>query len=278
METRRMCPHCRAFITTRDRVCPYCQETVGPRAIETRDAGSILGGFIPHARFTTTMILLLNAALYLATGLYSMRSGNGNLIDIDLQTLGQFGAKYSPFIVQYGQWWRLVTAGFLHGGLMHIAMNSWVLFDLGAQVEEVFGPARLIVIYFCSTVGGFTASMFWSPRVPSVGASAGIMGLIGTMIALGMMHRSAVGAAIRGVYVRYAIYVLVFGLLPFFSIDNAAHIGGLATGFGVTWLAGLPRSERHGREQFWRAASYVCLGLTGLSFFKMYMAFAAIQP
>src|ERR1044071_4859315 len=103
METRRMCPHCRAFITTRDRVCPYCHESVGPRAADTGGGGSILGGFIPHARFTTTMILLVNTALYLATGLYSMRSGNGNLIDIDLQTLGQFGAKYSPFIVQYGQ-------------------------------------------------------------------------------------------------------------------------------------------------------------------------------
>ena len=272
-----MCPHCRAFITTRDRVCPYCNEPVGPRAVETRGGGEILAGFIPHARFTTTMILLLNAALYLATGLYSMRSGNGNLIDIDLQTLGQFGAKYSPFILHYGQWWRLVTAGFLHGGLMHIAMNSWVLFDLGAQVEEVFGPARLIVIYFCSTVCGFLASMFWSPTVPSVGASAGIMGLIGTMIALGMMHRSALGAAIRGVYVRYAIYVLLFGLLPFFSIDNAAHIGGLVGGFTVAWLAGLPRLAGNWREKFWRAACYVCLALTALSFLKMYLAFAAYQ-
>jgi rhomboid protease GluP len=277
METRRMCPHCRAFITTRDRVCPYCHEAVGPRAVDS-GGGSILGGFIPHARFTTTMILLVNAALYLATGLYSMNSGNGNLIDIDLRTLVQFGAKFSPLISQYGQWWRLVTAGFLHGGLMHIAMNSWVLFDLGAQVEEVFGPARLIVIYFCSTVFGFLASMFWSPMVPSVGASAGIMGLIGTMIALGMMHRSALGAAIRGVYVRYAIYVLLFGLLPFFSIDNAAHVGGLAGGFAVAWLAGLPRLVDDRREKLWRAASYVCLALTAFCFFKMYLAFASIQP
>src|SRR5689334_16264648 len=101
METRRMCPHCRAFITTRDRVCPYCHEPVGPRAVEARGGGSILGGFIPHARFTTTMILLLNAALYLATGLYSMRSGNGTLVDIDLQTLVQFGAKYAPLIQKF---------------------------------------------------------------------------------------------------------------------------------------------------------------------------------
>ena len=54
-----------------------------------------------------------------------------------------------------GQWWRLVTAGFLHGGLFHILMNSWVLFDLGAQVEQVYGARRMLVFYFVSTVGGF---------------------------------------------------------------------------------------------------------------------------
>jgi rhomboid protease GluP len=276
METRRMCPHCRAFITTKDRVCPYCHEPVGPRAVERRDGGTILGGMIPHAQFTTTMILLINAALFLATGLYSMTSGNGSLMNIDIQTLVQFGAKYTPFIVRYGQWWRLVTAGFLHGGLIHIAMNSWVLFDLGAQIEEVYGSSRLIVIYFCATVGGFLASMLWSPMAPSMGASAGIMGLIGAMIALGMMHRSALGAAIRGVYIRYAVYVLLFGLLPFFNVDNAAHLGGLVAGFAFAWLAGLPRTAGNWREQLWKSASYVCLALTAFSFLKMYLAFASI--
>jgi hypothetical protein len=103
------------------------------------------------------------------------------------------------------------------------------------------------------------------------------MGLIGAMIALGMMHRSALGAAIRGVYIRYAIYVLLFGLLPFFSVDNAAHLGGLVAGFGVAWLAGLPRLAGGWREQFWKGASWVCLGITALCFLKMYLAFTAIS-
>ena len=71
-----------------------------------------------------------------------------------------------------------MTAGFLHGGLLHIGMNSWVLFDLGAQVEEVYGASRLIVVYFMATVFGFLLSTFWTAAL-SVGASAGIMGLIG---------------------------------------------------------------------------------------------------
>ena len=183
-----------------------------------------------------------------------MRAGNGTLHEYRLSDAGAVRRKVAS-AHPVGQWWRLVTAGFLHGGLMHILMNSWVLFDLGAQVEEVYGPSRMMVIYFVSTVCGFLASMFWSPMVPSIGASAGIIGLIGTMIALGMMHRSALGAAIRGVYVRYAVYVLLFGLLPFFSIDNAAHIGGLAGGFVVARLAALPRLTNDWRETFWRWAS-----------------------
>src|SRR5438876_9399958 len=108
MDKRRMCPHCRAFITSSDRVCPYCHEKVGPRAIERRDPGAILGGFIPHARFTTIIILLINFGLYIATTLYSMRIGNENVIwGIDQRTLVDFGAKFRPAI-QAGQWWRLV--------------------------------------------------------------------------------------------------------------------------------------------------------------------------
>ena len=268
-----MCPHCRAFITTRDKVCPYCNETVGPRTVDRAEGGSILGGFIPHARFLTTMLLLINGALYLATGLYSMRSGNGNLVNIDIETLAAFGGKVSQWIVYRGQWWRLVTAGFLHGGLLHIAMNSWVLLDVGAQVEEIFGPYRFIVVYFCATVLGFLASTFWSSAV-SIGASAGLMGLIGAMIALGMMHRSALGSAIRTMYVRWAIYVLLIGLV-ISGTDNAAHVGGLAGGFGVAWVAGTQGRWNDGRERVWQWAAYACLALTGLSFLKMYLALAS---
>ena len=60
MDQRRMCPNCRAFITTQDKVCPYCNERVGPRAAERRNPGAILGGFIPHARFVTMIILTIN--------------------------------------------------------------------------------------------------------------------------------------------------------------------------------------------------------------------------
>src|SRR3954465_9135098 len=154
METRRMCPHCRAFITTGDRVCPYCNEPVAARQVE-RSSGPILGGMIPHAGYLTVLILMINSGLYLATAIYSNNAGQGgNFMNLDGRTLLIFGAKYGPLLAM-GQWWRLLTAGFLHGGILHILMNSWVLFDLGAQVEELYGGARMLVVYFVATIVGF---------------------------------------------------------------------------------------------------------------------------
>ncbi len=199
-----MCPHCRAFITTKDRVCPYCNEAVAPRQVSRDDSSALIGGFIPHFRFNTMIILLVNFGLYMATTLYSMRAGNPEaFMNLDVRTLILFGAKWNLGLIQ-GEWWRLVTAGFLHGGIIHILMNSWVLFDLGAQVEEVYGTSRMLVIYFLSTIFGYLASAEWSAAV-SVGASAALFGLIGAMIALGVRHRNPMGTAIRGMYMRGAV-------------------------------------------------------------------------
>lgn len=268
-----MCPHCRAFITNKDRVCPYCNETVGPRAADQRNPAALLGGLIPPGRFNIIAILLVNVGLYLATTIYSMRSGNSEgFMNIDGRTLLAFGAKYPPLIAA-GQWWRLVTAGFLHGGLFHIFMNSYVLFDVGWQVEEVYGASRMWVIYFIASTFGFYVSSVWSSAL-SVGASAGLMGLIGAMIVMGMRHRSALGDAVRGHYVRWVIWILVIGLLPGLHVDNAAHVGGLAGGFGVAWLAGQPRLGDSLRERLWRAASWFCILLTVVSFLKWYLWFS----
>jgi rhomboid protease GluP len=271
-----MCPHCRAFITDKDRVCPYCNEPVGERAIDRRSPSDMLGGLIPHERFTTTIFLLINFGLYIAMAIYSMGAGNGSaFMDLDLRTLYHFGGKFQANIRE-GEWWRLATAGFLHGGLMHIGMNSWVLYDLGPQVEEVFGTSRYVVIYLLSNIGGFLLSTYWS-AAPSVGASAALMGLIGAMIALGTRSKTSMGMAIRGQYIRWAVYILLFGLLPYFHVDNAAHIGGLATGFAVAYIAGTPRLVATPVEQAWRLAAWLSVAFTVYSFLKMYLAFSSQQ-
>jgi len=272
MDSRRMCPNCRAFITNRDRICPYCNERVGPRAIDLRQPADILGGLIPHARFNTMVILVINFGLYLATTIYSMKAGNSSaFMTLDSRTLLAFGAKFGPFI-SGGQWWRLVTAGFLHGGLLHILMNSWVLFDLGAEVEQIYGASRMWVVYFLSSVFGFYLSDLWNPMAPSIGASAGLAGLIGAMIALGLTHSGPAATAIRGHYIRWAIYLMIWSIF-FPGVDIAAHVGGMAAGFGVGYLGGMPRYQGGSSEQVWRVGAWVCILLTVLSFLSWYLWF-----
>lgn len=265
-----MCPNCRAFITVDDRVCPYCDMKLGPRAIDRRSPPDILGGLIPHARFTTMMILLLNAGLYIAMMLQS----GGGFNDPSGRTLVDFGGKYGPLIAA-GQWWRLITAGFLHGGLLHILMNSWVLFDLGVEVEESYGTARYLTFYFVSTITGFLASYYWSPGL-SIGSSAGIFGLIGAMIALGVRDRSGYGSEVRRLYVRWAIYGLLMGLLPLFAIDNAAHLGGIAGGFVIAYIAGTPGFSQ-AIERIWQVAATISLGVTAYAFIQMFTWLLAQQ-
>ena len=265
-----MCPHCRAFITTSDKICPYCDTPVGPKAVERRNPGDLVGGLIPHAQFVTVLILTLNVGMFAVTMLASMKAGNPSaLMGVDGRTLIEFGAKWREGLLA-GQWWRLVTAGFLHGGLMHIAMNSWAMFDVGATVEQLYGQRRLVVIYFVSTVCGYLASAIWTPAI-SVGASAGLFGLIGAMIALGVKHEGPAAKMVRGVYIRWAVYGVLFGLLPGLRIDNAAHLGGLASGFAVAYVAGLPRLVTNWREKFWTGAMVVCLALTAISFLLMFL-------
>ncbi len=166
--------------------------------------------------------------------------------------------------------------GIPHGGLIHIAMNGYVMIDLGAQVEEVYGTNRFVVIYLLSSAGGFLLSTYWS-SAPSVGASAALFGLIGAMIAVGVRCRTAMGAAIRGMYIRWAIYGLLFGLLPYFRIDNAAHLGGLSSGFVIAYLTGTPKLTDTRGEQAWRLAAWLAVAGTAFCFLKMYLAFS-IQP
>lgn len=251
-----MCPNCRAFVTTSDRVCPYCQVTLGPRAIDRRNPGEILGGLIPHARFTTILILLINSALFLAEYL-SPQSG-----------LLEEGASLPARMMQ-GQWWRLITAGFLHGGIFHILMNSWVLFDLGAEVEMLYGTSRLIVFYFVSTVTGFWTSSHLGLHT-SVGSSAGIFGLIGAMLAFGVTDRSSLASTIKALYMRWVIYGLVLSFLP--GVDFWAHVGGLAGGFLSGWLASTPRARMMWKEPLLRALAGVCIAITIMAFGMLYLA------
>src|SRR5581483_451007 len=142
VEKRRMCPNCRAFITVTDRVCPYCGVQLGPRAVDLR-ASQFAASFLPRANLTSIIVLIVSHQL-----------ANTPLGTLNGQVAVLLGAEH-PTYIHGGQWWRLITAGFLHGGFWHIAMNSWSLFILVTEVEQFYGTSRLIVAYIFSTITGF---------------------------------------------------------------------------------------------------------------------------
>ena len=151
------------------------------------------------------------------------------------EVLLRLGAK-SPYIL-VGQWWRLVTAIFLHAGLLHIGMNLWCLFDLGPEVESLFSTAKFMVFYLVTGVLGFVLSLWWRPMGMSIGASGAVCGLIGVLIGASF-HHGHLGKAYRGQLWRWVIYIAIFGI--FLPIDNAAHFGGLIAGIAP----GLPGAGR----------------------------------
>jgi membrane associated rhomboid family serine protease/Flp pilus assembly protein TadD len=144
----------------------------------------------------------------------------------------QWGANNGPLTLG-GQWWRLLSSMFLHGGILHLGLNMWCLWNLGFLGERFYGRARFIGLYLVSGIGGGLASLAWHPNVVGVGASGAIFGVAGGLIAtfyLGRLNLASSGlkSTLRSL-VSFAGYNLLFGAVGS-GIDNAAHIGGLLTG------------------------------------------------
>ncbi|MFL6352455.1 MAG: rhomboid family intramembrane serine protease [Bryobacteraceae bacterium] len=269
MEKRRMCPNCRAFITTSDRVCPYCDVQLGPRAVDIRGS-QLAGSLVPRANLTSIIFLVINAAFFLAELIANYRLTQASPASgVSSQVMVLFGAKYAP-LIHSGQWWRLITAGFLHASFFHIAMNSWALFVLVTEVEQFYGTSRLIFAYIFSTFTGFLLSLLWS-RSLSLGASAACYGLIGIMLAMGVRRNDPLAQAVRAYYRQWVIFGLLLSLLP--GVDIAAHIGGLAGGFLVGLVGGLPGLPNSPREILWKTLAGLGIVITLYAFWQDYISY-----
>jgi len=145
------------------------------------------------------------------------------------------GAIYGPAIFQCHEYWRVLTGAFLHGGLLHIGVNMFALWQVGSIVEAIMGTPRMAIVYFCSAIAaGFAAAQFNS-SVPVVGASGAIFGLFGALVAIGLRH-GARGRSLIAQTLPIIILNLVIGFsLPHY-IANSAHVGGLIAGFAFGFL------------------------------------------
>jgi len=156
-------------------------------------------------------------------------------ISFDGQDLYAWGANYRPAVIS-GQWWRLLTNIFLHGGLMHLIFNMYGLLFVSIFLEPILGRAKFIIAYFSCGLLASLASIWWHPATLSVGASGAIFGLYGVLTAL-LTTNKADASSKKGLLINNAIFIGINLIIGFTGgIDNAAHIGGLLTGFIVGYI------------------------------------------
>ncbi|MFC5713375.1 rhomboid family intramembrane serine protease [Thalassorhabdus alkalitolerans] len=194
----------------------------------------------------TTILLICILSVYF---IVEQQGGSTNIT-----TLIDFGAKYNPAIID-GEWWRLLTAMFLHIGFLHLFMNSLALYFLGGAVERIYGTFRFFFIYLTAGLFGSAASFAFNEQI-SAGASGAIFGCFGALLYFGLIHKKLFFRTMGTSVIVILIINLSFGfLVP--MVDNGAHIGGLIGGFIASAFLHLPKHRQHVRQLLFLAAALV---------------------
>lgn len=203
----------------------------------------------------TQAIFGINVAVFVAMTL----AGVSMLDNPSGRDLVQWGANFGPFTVS-GQWWRLLTCVFIHGGILHIAVNMYWLWNLGALAESLYGHWTFGALYLIAGTTASIASLVWNPMVLSVGASGAVFGIAGALIAsfyLGefSLPRGAIAGTLKNILI-FAVISLVFGVMSSHT-DNAAHVGGLLMGL---LLGALIAKAAPGQDDFLRRIVVLLVG------------------
>jgi membrane associated rhomboid family serine protease len=148
-------------------------------------------------------------------------------------------AEMKGLLVADGEYWRLVTSGFLHANLWHIGLNMYLLWILGGMLEPAIGKVRFLVVYFTALLGGAFGALVVSPLSPTVGASGAIFGLMGATAVV--MHRRGINIFEAGIGGLILINLVLSFVIPGISVGG--HLGGLVAG-ALAMLA-IHEADRH---------------------------------
>jgi membrane associated rhomboid family serine protease len=240
---------------------PICYECMTPAAVglrcpdhagaqaATRRPGSVTAGLRRFSlsaddTIVTKTLIAVNVLVFLVNLAQGASLGrNGGQLFID-------GVLYGPAVAD-GEWWRLITAAFLHGGIIHLAFNMYFLWLVGQPVEAMIGRWRFIVLYFVSALAGSAGALLFAPETVTVGASGALFGLLGAAVVFEQQGMHVLGGSAIGIAaINFAITLLVPG------ISLGGHLGGFVGGA----LCGLALS-RFGRGH----AAYGRVGLVGVA-------------
>lgn len=197
----------------------------------------------------TVALIAVNALLFLGSGQFGFGSGGGSPLFSDL---GLFG----PAIADGGEYWRLVTSGFLHSGLLHVGFNMYLLYVLGQMLEGPMGSKRFAGLYFAALLAGSFGALLFEPRALTVGASGAVFGLMGA--AFFQMRDRGIDPFASGI-APLILLNLAFSFIPGLNISIGGHLGGLVGG-AVCALALIAIDKR--RLPYW--TGYVALAAVGL--------------
>ncbi len=276
----------------RPKICPACGALVGISATRCHECGASMrfslaalskkfsGLFGEQETPVTSAMLVANILMLGVSLVLTMQAGEAGglhtLFGMSSEASYRLGASHPYGIFVKHEWWRLVTAMFLHGGLIHIGFNMMNLMQIGPALEELYGSARYLFLYVVTGALGFLASALTGHF--SIGASGALLGLIGAMLAVTTKRGGSFMRELRSRLITSVAILFVIGFMGFLGMDNAAHIGGFAVGFGLGKIF-VDRQPMNSRE---KQRAYALGWIAGLvvvaSFVMMLLHFADRLP
>jgi rhomboid protease GluP len=219
-----VCPSCGSLVGVNDERCYTCGRTnpgLFGFAPLVRQFGNDLG--------LAPLVIGVCSALFLLSSLLTLREGASPfqlLMGMSGQALSNLGATSTIAVFYRGAWWTLLSASWLHGGLLHLVMNMMAVRNLAPLTADIIGPSRTVIVYVVAGVCGFLLSVYMGVGT-TIGASASICGLIGALIHYGRRSGSSL---IYNQALQWALSTLLLGfIVP--VINNWAHIGGFIGGY-----------------------------------------------
>ena len=248
-------------------ICPDCMvfAPVGIRCLDHagRSQGAArLGQGVRRASFEGTGALITKAMIAINVLVFLVNLAQGSSLNQTSGSVFDKGALYVHGGLDQGEWWRLITAAFLHGNLLHLGMNMFVLWIVGAPVEQAIGRGRFLVLYFVSGLAGSAGALIFSPNAITVGASGAIFGILGAALVLESQRSYVLGGQALGLI---AINLVLTFAIP--NISVGGHLGGLAGGaLGMLALSRFGRTHAiYGRPGLVGVLGLVAVGVASLA-------------
>ena len=228
---RGICPDCMVFAPVGIRCPEHAGRAQGTARVTQ---GVRRASFEGQGALVTKILIGINVLVFL------INLAQGSSLGQVHGSVFERGALFVPGGLDQGEWWRLITAAFLHASLIHLGFNMLVLWFVGAPVEQAIGRGRFLAIYIVSGLAGSAGAILFSPNVVTVGASGAIFGIFGAALVLEMQGSNVLGGQALGLIIVNLIFTFA---IP--NISVGGHVGGLIGG-ALSMLAFSRLGRTHG--------------------------------